>query len=369
MKRRADFDVLRVLCMCAVVYLHAASPSFYNLANRPLWLFSCTVNVFAVLAVPLFFMMSGALVLSPAARSEPLYVLRRRVGKVLLPLAAWSGVTLLYLWWVRGDAAGARAGLKSILGTPVNVAYWFLYALIPMYLLIPVLKPMADGLDRRRWRYVLALWLALTLGLATLRSFFPQEWQVLLSEHPSMNLNAIGGYLGYFLLGAYLDRLEELPPRRVLVWGTAVASVLAGALCAWDSLAQGTWSGRFTDYLTVFTALRAAGMFLLFKSLFQGRETRSRLVLALSGCSFCVYLAHPLAIFVGGEVWFRLTGLYDPASIPQQLVYYLGVLGACVLGALILASVPGLCRAFTAQSFSAASRDGSLVGLFRRHKP
>lgn len=365
MKRRLDFDLLRVLCMCAVVYLHTASSSFYDLSNRPLWAMSCAVNVFSVLAVPLFFMMSGALTLSPGAKAEPGYVLRRRVGKVLLPLMAWSGLTLLYLWLAKGDAAGARAGLKSILGTPANVAYWFLYALIPMYLLIPLLKPMADHLDRRRWRYALGLWLVLTVGLATARSFLPQARQVFLTEHPTMNLNAVGGYLGYFLLGAYLDRLERLPSRRVLLWGTVLASVAAGLFCALDSWRQGTWSGRFTDYLTLFTALRSAGMFLLFKSLFSQRETKSRALSALSGCSFAVYLAHPLAVMEAKELWFQRTGLYDPATIPQQFFLYAAVLGVCVLGALVLSSVPGACRLFTGQSFSAACKGSNLFALLR----
>ncbi len=352
--------------MCAVVYLHTASSSFYDLSNRPLWAMSCLVNVFSVLAVPLFFMMSGALALAPGAKSEPGYVLRRRVGKVLPPLLAWSLGCLVYLWLRKGDAAGALAGLKSILGTPANMAYWFLYALIPMYLLIPLLKPMADALDRNRWRYALGLWLVLTIGLATVRSFLPANAQALLTEHPAMNLNAIGGYLGYFLLGAYLDRLERLPSRRVLVWGTVAAAILAAALCALDSWQQHTWSGRFTDYLTLFTALRAAGAFLLMKSLFGHKETKGQALRVLSGCSFAVYLAHPLVVMEAKELWYQCTKLYDPANIPQQLFLYAAVLGVCVLGSLVLASVPGLCRLFTGQSFPAACQSGNLWALFKR---
>ncbi len=368
MKRRLDFDVLRAVSMCAVVYLHTASAAFYDLSNRPLWEFANWVNVFAVLAVPLFFMMSGALLLAPGAKSDPIFVLKHRVGKVLVPLLAWSGAVLLYQGLVREDWAGAKGMLKSILGNPVNVAYWFLYALIPIYLLIPVLKPMADALDQKRWRYVLLLWLGLTLGLATVRSFLPEGRQVLLTEHPTMNLNAVGGYLGYFLLGAYLDRLEKLPSRKVLIWGTVLAALLAGVCVHVDSFARGTWSGRFTDYLTVFTALRAAGVFLLFKSLLGRKETRSRIISALSGCSFCVYLAHPLVLMEAQELWFNATGLYNPASIPQQLALYLGVLAACVLGALVLASIPGLCRIFTGQSFQSACRNSNLFALIRRRE-
>lgn len=365
MKRRFDLDLTRVLCMCAVVYLHAASASFYNLDNRPLWAMSNAVNVFATLAVPLFFMMSGALLLSQSSTADPAVVLKRRVGKVLVPLLAWSAVMLFYTALTQGREA-ALAGLKTILNTPANTAYWFLYALVPMYLLSPALKAMTDGLDRRRWRYLLLLWLGLTLGLATARSFLPQAWQLALTEHWTLNINAVGGYLGYFLLGAYLDRLDKLPARRLLVWGT-VAAAVATAAAAWvDSYARGLWSDRFTGYLTVFTALRAAGAFLLLKSLFGEKETRSRWWKLLSGSSFCVYLAHPLAIFLSIRVWFKFTGLYDPATIPQQLLFYFCVLGECVALAAALASIPGLCYVFTGQRFSSACKGSNLFALFRR---
>lgn len=367
MKRRFDLDLTRVLCMCAVVYLHAASASFHDLDNRPLWAMSNAVNAFAALAVPLFFMMSGALVLSQSSTNHPAVVLKRRVGKVLVPLLAWSAVMLLYTALVQGREA-AVAGLKTILNTPANTAYWFLYALVPMYLLSPALKAMTDGLDRRQWRYLLLLWLGLTLGLATVRSFLPQAWQLTFTEHWTLNVNAVGGYLGYFLLGAYLDRLDKLPARQLLVWGTVAAAVVT-AVAAWvDSYARGLWSDRFTGYLTVFTALRAAGAFLLLKSLFGEKETRSRWWKLLSGGSFCVYLAHPLAIFLSIRVWLKLTGLYDPVTIPQQLFFYLCVLGECAVLAAALGSIPGVCYVFTGQRFSSACKGSNLFALFRRSR-
>lgn len=367
MKRRLDFDLLRVGCMCCVVYLHAAAASFQDLSSRRVWAMSNLVNVAASLAVPLFFMLSGALSLSRSSQADPLSTLKRRLGRVLIPLAAWSALFLLHVGREQGWAV-AREGLFHILGTPVNVAYWFVYALVPMYLLVPLLKVMTDGLDTRRWRYLLLLWLGLTLGLSTLRGFLPDQWRFVLSEHTSLNLNAVGGYLGYFLLGAYLDRLEKLPSRRLLLWGTLAASV-ATAVVAWvDSYALGLWSDRFTGYLTVFTALRSAGVFLLFKSLWSGRQT-PRWLAVLSGCSFCVYLAHPLILLsVADDVWHDLTGLWVLVTVPHYVVFYLGVLAACTLLAVALASVPGLCYVFTGQRFADACKSSNLFALFARQK-
>lgn len=62
------------------------------------------------------------------------------------------------------------------------------------------------------------LWLVLTIGVNTVRDFLPLEsaWRTVFTVHWTLNVNLIGGYLGYFLLGARLARLRRLPSRRVL---------------------------------------------------------------------------------------------------------------------------------------------------------
>ncbi len=365
MKRRLDLDLTRVGCMCAVVYLHAAYNSFGAPDGSLLWLTSHLINLFASLAVPLFFMMSGALTLSARSSADPRAVLCRRVPRVLIPLAAWSAVMLAYTGVTQGWDA-ARTGLLGILHAPANTAYWFLYALIPMYLLLPALRPMAERLSRTQWRYLLLLWLCLTLGLPTLRAFLPSVWQEVLTEHWTLNLNAVGGYLGYFLLGAYLDRLETPPRRSVLLWGTLAAALAVFAATWLDSVHLGAYSHRFTDYLCVFTALRAAGVFLLMKSLFGARPSRSPVLVLLSNCSFGVYLAHPLVLLAGGELWGRLTGSYLLGSLSRMSVFYLLALACGVLLALVLSSIPGLSWMCTGRRFRDTWRDASLWGLFPR---
>lgn len=351
--------------MCCVVYLHAAAASFLDLSSRRVFTMSSLINVAASLAVPLFFMLSGALALSRPSKADPLVVLKRRLCRVLVPLAVWSGLMLLHIGREQGWDV-ARQGLLRILNTPANVAYWFLYALVPMYLLTPLLQVLVDGLDKRRWRYLLGLWLGLTLGLSTLRGFLPPDWQSVFTEHASLHLNAVGGYLGYYLLGAYLERRETLPSKQLLLWGTIAVSA-ATAVIAWaDSYALGVWSQRFTGYLTLFTALRAAGVFLLFKSLFAKRQS-PRWLAVLSGCSFCVYLAHPLVLLsVADDAWHSLTGLWVLVTVPHYLVFYLGVLGACILLALVLASVPGLSYLCAGQRFRDACKSSNLFALFAR---
>lgn len=365
MKRRYDYDVLRAASMLGVIYLHTAAGSLRSLDYVVMWNFSNALVAVATPAVPLFFMMSGALLLGEDKTADLRFLFRRRIPKVFVPLCAWSAVALVYTL-LSGGPDQALTALAHILNTPATVPYWFLYALIPMYLLSPMLKRMTDGLSMAHWHYMMALWVVLTLGLYTVRSFVPDAWELTFTEHWTLNINAVGGYLGYFLLGAYLERLERVPSKKVLAVVAAVMVAVSIVGTRWDTYAHMSYSDRFTNYLTLFTFVLSAAMFLLAKSCLRGKEERGKLLPLLSGVSFCVYLIHPLALGTAEWLWRTLTGLPGPANIAHQLLIFLCVSLFSIGASVALSSIKPLCFLFTGQTWAAACKATNLKALFSR---
>lgn len=363
MNRRYDYDVLRVFSMLSVIYLHTVSGSLRTLDCITVWNFSNILTAIATPAVPLFFMMSGALLLTEEKTSDLHVLFRHRLPKILVPLCAWSVVIMLY-YIVSGNAAHAGELFAHILNTPAVVPYWFLYALLPIYLLSPMLKKMADGLTRAHWHYMMFLWVFLTLGLFTLRLFVPDALKLTFTEHWTLNINAVGGYLGYFLLGAYLEQLERVPSKKMLTAIVVVMLLISIFGTHWDTYSHMAYSDRFTNYLTLFTFVLSSAIFLLAKSCLRGKEEHRKALPLLSGISFCVYLIHPLAIEAVGRVWSRVTGLTDPVTIGQQIVLYACITLICMIGAVILSSIKPLCYLFTGQKFSSACKSANLFTLF-----
>ena len=363
--RRWDYDLLRVLSMAGVVYLHSAAGALRQLGT-PLWHFSNLISSLATAAVPLFFMLSGALLMAQPKTAQLGTLFRRRLPKVLTPLLAWSAVVIV-LTGLSGGLQAALDKLVPLLNTPVVVPYWFLYALIPIYLVSPFLKRMADGLSDAQWNYLVVLWLVATIGTDTLCDLAPAgPWQTVFTVHWTLNLNFVGGYLGYFLLGARLARLEKLP-RRGILWGVTLASfaVIAGGTF-WLSERTGVYDERIKSYVHIFTAVLSAALFLLVRSYGEGRRS-GRALTALSGLSFGIYLVHPLAIQFWQKVW---TTWITPAvdTIPIQIGYYLAILLTSLAGIALLMSVKPLCWLFTGQSFASACRECNLFALFRRRR-
>ena len=358
--RRLDFDLIRAASMAAVVYLHTAAGGLRQSEDMALWHLSNLLSSLAVAAVPLFFMISGALLLGSDKTDDPAYLLRRRLPRVAVPGLCWSLLVVGGVWLSQGGEA-ALLKLVNLPGISVITPYWFLYALIPMYLLSPLLKRLTDHMEERHWRYLLGLWVVVTLGLNQLSRFLPDPWYALLRENQTLNVSLLEGYLGYFLLGAWLDRMERPPARRIL---------LAAALGSWAVIALGTWGvflvtgvygEQFATYRGVFTMVLSASLFLLFRDAFRGRRS-GRAAVLLSACSFGVYLAHPMAI----ELLQKLLG--GGLTVPGQLAVWLLSLAGCILGVVLVSSVPGLCFLATGQRFRDACRESNVFALLRmRH--
>lgn len=346
MTRRRDFDLLRVCSMLGVIYLHVASGALHRPQEGGLWAFSNPIAALSAAAVPLFFMLSGALLLSQDKTAELGYLLRRRLPRVVVPALCWSGLILGYLW-ATGQGERALASLSTLLNTPVVVPYWFLYALVPLYLLSPFLKLMTDGMEEGHWRYALGLWAGLTLGLATVRLFVPEHLQLTFTEHWTMNINVAGGYLGYFLLGAYLDR-HKAPRAAPAALGALLCLCISVGGTWWDTYRAMSYSTRFTDYLSLLTAALAALLFLLARALWWGKSSGPRLTL-LANLSFPMYLAHPLVIGVIRLVWGRLFQHTDPLAVPEQLGFYLLAVAGSFAAAFVLSHIPVLSTLFTGQ--------------------
>lgn len=349
--------------MFGVIWLHVVVSPLQDLSNIPLW---WTANLGAALsapAVPLFFMISGALLLKDERTSDLSFLFRCRLPKIMVPLCTWSALILVHLFLT--DPAAGWEALGRILNNPVAVPYWFLYALVPIYLLSPLLKRMTDHIGPSHWRYMMALWIICTLGLHTLRTFAPPELELTFTEHWTLNLNLVGGYLGYFLLGACLDRLEKLPSPALLASASAAMAAIIALGTWWDSRTLGYYSTRFADYLNLFTFAYAASLFLLCKALFQHREDGDRQLSLLSALSFPVYLMHPLVIGVGKLVWTQLFAHPTPTTLAELFLFFLLACLVCILSGLLLASIPVVCYLFTGQTYRQACSLSNLQALFR----
>lgn len=332
--------------MLAVVYLHVAAPSLRQFAVMPVWHFSNLLTSLCTAAVPIFFMISGALLLSDPKTADLAYLAKHRLPRILVPFVLWSILNVLYMVKIE-DMQSAKYAIFYMLSKPVVIPYWYIYALIPLYLLSPLLKKMTEALTSEQLYYLLLLWGVSCVLLPTLQRLVPASVAPCFSVHETYHVGLDGGYAGYFFLGYALDRAKRRCRNRTLMTVIVLDVLLIAAGTRHASIGNDVYSEQFKSYLSMYCVILAAAVFLLVKNLCAERKTRTDLWRQLSGASYCIYLAHvkiitTLHLFVVKQNF---------ATIWTQLAFYALTVLVSLACALILASIKPFCWLLTGQKY------------------
>lgn len=220
MKREIWLDFLRVTACFLVMTVHSTEP-FYLGGDGTLVLTSADafwVSLFEGIArccVPLFVLASGYLQLPLRYPTGEFF--RRRAIRIVVPMVIW---TLVYAF-VWGHPV---ANLKGLL---LNFNYaaghlWFVYMLLGLYLIMPLLSPWLEKVSRKELGIYLGIW-ALTLCIPFVREYaggmapmiyakdglpapalFPLWGEA--SWNPFGLFYYVSGFVGYLLLGVFVKR-------------------------------------------------------------------------------------------------------------------------------------------------------------------
>ena len=285
-KRIIGYDYLRVIAIFMVVVIHGNVAFIAN--NAPLRLIAMELCALCLISVPCFLMISGALLLE--SESElPFKALRRRLTKQGLPFIVWSLIYVVVRIMLKKIPASIQA-FTSLLYEPAYYQFWFMYTLLAIYLLLPVLSPLVHHISKQVYRYALGVWLLFSVLQPMLGHFFSP---FRLSAH--MDLVICEGYLGYFLLGYYLKKYGSEITAKKAIWlflcGCGITSML---LWGEYGLSGADFQGYFyRSYLTPGVVLASIGAF----AYFQNRTYRHSFVMVyLSNISIGVFYVHMLVM-------------------------------------------------------------------------
>lgn len=277
-------DLARVLAILGVVVIHSSGLQFirYPVLPQADWAGVVLLDALARCSVPLFAMISGALILKPGAEAVTLRYVARRVTRVFIPLATWGIFYLLYLSYNSGKSPHWR----SVFTEPPMYHLWFAYMIIGLYLILPVLDAVFQYLLGRRslqW-YLLALWVVVTSVTA----------YVSIPLLGVMQLTSMLGYGGYFVMGGIIAASGRGKTPTNLWWviyliGAAVTTLLTVYFTEQAGVANEFARAYFTPnvFVTAFAA------FVLLTRARLG-ATATRVFAWASDLAFMVFFMHVL---------------------------------------------------------------------------
>lgn len=275
-------DCLRSVATFGVVLIHSCGHFFYDYArlNETEWLQVTFLDSLVRFSVPMFIMLSGSLLLGK--KQGALSEIPKRISKVALPLIIWS---LVYLHHVAGNIYDIS--ITSIITKPAMYHLWFVYMLIGIYLVLPILNALYAAIESSKTLgyYFFLLWFVLTCIPIYYK---PQFFSLLQLPH-------FFGFGGYFLLGAFLACKSHLVSRRV--WTILfVAGVLSTFFLTWYfSIQQKAPMETAFEYFSANVVIASAAAFALLRRVRTSQKC-ARSLQYVSDRSFVIYFAHVLVL-------------------------------------------------------------------------
>jgi surface polysaccharide O-acyltransferase-like enzyme len=327
-------DVLRVLSMLSVVFLHTVAGTL-RAGQGNAWHFANVLSSFMSTAVPLFFMISGALLLSSHKTTSLAFTLKTRLPRVLVPFLVWSLLAVFYYFYMFREPGGAFDWssaidrLKNLPAQPVMIHLWFMYALIPLYIVSPLLKRLIDAIGRNLMLYLLGLWIFFSVLLPTLGAFAPGSIRPLFVLNGKFDVTFVAGYAGYFIAGYYLSTLKRPISRTLLASIVVVDTACISLGTWWETHSHGQYSESFKAYTGVFILILSCALFLLARELLRDhklpRPARS-VIGFLAPLSFGVYLVHNFVVDRAGREY----GWFPATSLRVEIKSYIVVLAISI---------------------------------------
>ena len=146
-------DNSRIIAIFAVVMLHVAAGVVTGTdIGTTNWWFGNIYDSGVRWSVPVFVMISGALLLDPNKKEDLLTFYKKRLSKIFIPILIW---TFLFLIWafLKGQISGNEISiihlLKRILSGKPHYHMWFLYMILCLYLFTPFFRKVIINSTRK----------------------------------------------------------------------------------------------------------------------------------------------------------------------------------------------------------------------------
>lgn len=338
----AYLSKLRVVAIGMVIMLHVVAPVRDQLEQMaPLnWFIGAIFDGLARTGVPLFVMISGALLLGKKEEEISVFY-RKRLTRLLIPFFVW-GLFYAFYWQHTVDhQLKPVQAILTVLQGPSFYHLWYLYMLIGLYLITPFMRILVQHIQKRQFEILLLLWLIFSIILPHLYAE-----SALWLQFPfrfGFGLSGIDTYLGYYLLGWYIHQygVPKFSFRAyVLLYFGVSLLMVAGSYILYKK--SNAYNPLCILNESPFVLAQAVLLFVGFKlkNTFKNSLV-SRFSIQVSALSFGLYLVHPVVIDILDKgYWGIEIDARKMDTILSVPLTYLVVFTSCFLFTFLLSKIP-----------------------------
>ncbi|WP_164057293.1 acyltransferase family protein, partial [Serratia marcescens] len=186
-------DFARGLAIISVVLLHVVDEYFSKVElTEPQWTLYQGIRIIGRLGVPVFLMLSGALILSSVSNTPILHFYKKRLPQFIALTTFYFFITNLFCSLLFNLPFSFKEYFYSLIAFKPTFAYqlWYMYIIIILYILAPLIGRALSIMSNRNIIIAFALYVT-TIALSKMLS--PSEFGSLWSKYSS--------YMAYFVFG------------------------------------------------------------------------------------------------------------------------------------------------------------------------
>lgn len=295
--RTVSLDITRILAVLGVMAIHASSRFVlgYEL-DTPEYFWGILFNGVSQSSVPLFVMISGALLLDENKNVTVKSIFRKYIPSALLLFLFWSVFFYLSSNVLVPLQKGREITFENFIPSVLKGHYhmWYLYMLVGLYLATPILR----AITTEKNKHLVLLFIGISIAsyyirpvLNVLTKYIPEMSQVT-TVTKNMKLDFFVGYPAYYLLGWYLKHVGfRKNYQRYLLYAASVVSMLTMFVYVSETSDEANGFAVSGVLMMIFSA----GVFDLLNHCIHWKikQKTAKLLYTLSSLCFGVYIIHP----------------------------------------------------------------------------
>lgn len=289
--KKIYIEILRCIAIFLVIFNHTGIKGFQRYVMTDNIILHTVYLIMAIIckmAVPIFFMISGALLLNKEESIKTLY--KKRIVRIIIVIFIASFIQ--YLYKIKSDFGtfDIFAFLKTIYTKNIIVPYWFLYSYLGFLIMLPFLRNLVKNMKKEHYYYLFTIYVIYKIIMPIITQ------QLDMSVNANLKLILLETNIICPIVGHFCENILDIRKinKKMIIFATiALIVVLVTGVTLTMLEVQNTGNKKIETYLSYGSVFIAMYTYILTKSIFYKSELPNwvnNIIITIGGCSFGIYL-------------------------------------------------------------------------------
>ncbi len=337
-QRKTYIEVMRIIAAFLVIVNHTNSDVFlkYSEPASFTWFFSLTYFFISKIAVPVFLMIMGGLLLQKIDSPKKSVI---RVLRMVAVVVIYSAVYYIYLHRNNPETMGFLDFFKTIFTNRTNNAFWYIYTYIGLLILLPLMQRMAVSFSKKATEYFVLVSVGV-MGFIPLGTMF---FGITPNHYVTDVFFCVT--IGLVFLGFYIEKYVKITKSMCAGAGLLFVSIITFdvtySYIKYQDNPQSYLQLDNWQYLNITAS--ALCFYIIFKYLFSAVKTgenTSKVLCYLGSLTFGIYLLSDLVMFITKTNYLKYAQTSDNIIL-ITILWEIVIFAICGIVTALLKLIPG----------------------------